>query len=244
MRIMKIKQVILLGMISYSSVTQAQVVIFDTHADPYSVLEYARDVVQTVQQVEHLIHDQKIDALNGLKYISHFQELTPLLDEIETRLNKGLSLTYEVENISEKFDELFKGFEPSGDYLADFEKWTTTTLDTLNATLDAASLQKEHIKSEQQFFKAIELYNSSASGRDQLLQTGNMITGYLTKETTKLRELLLGQLNAENVYRANELNMKAQEQAKTHEWLTGNATSEVPSHRGSSSEGFSAVPLP
>ena len=216
---------LLLMILVLPSRAQAQVVISDAHADIYSALEYARDVVQTIQQVQHLLHDKEVAKIEALKYLALYEELVPFLEEVSERLNVGESLTYDMEDLAQRYDRLYQGFKPTGHFLEDFDQWTKTTLDTLKGTLHAGALQKEKMKDEQVFLKDLERYNKTAKGRDQLIQTGNMLQTYLTKETTKIRELLLSQLNAENVYRANELNMKAEKLAKTNEWLTGNAVS-------------------
>jgi P-type conjugative transfer protein TrbJ len=70
--------------------------------------------------------------------------------------------------------------------------------------------------------------SDSAAGRMQALQVGNLMAAEQLQQLVQLRQLILAQMNAQNVYMATQLNRDAQEAATVSEWVR-NGKSTAPS---------------
>src|SRR5262249_26570257 len=102
--------------------------------------------------------------------------------------------------------------------------WTRTTLDTLRGILNVVRLHGEDFASEQARIAALTALSDSAVGRMQAVQTGNMIAAEQVQQLVKLRQLVMAQINAQNVYMASRANREAQRAATQSEWIrNGNA---------------------
>src|SRR5207244_11281313 len=81
---------------------------------------------------------------------------------------------------------------------------------------------------EQGRIQALQALSDSAEGRMQALQLGNMMAAEQLQQLVKLRQLMMAQINAQNVYMANQTNRDAQRAATQSEWIrNGNADAPV-----------------
>jgi P-type conjugative transfer protein TrbJ len=61
----------------------------------------------------------------------------------------------------------------------------------------------------------------------QAIQAGNMLAAEQIQQLAKLRQLMMAQINAQNVYMANQTNRDAQRAATQQEWIK-NGNREAP----------------
>ena len=61
----------------------------------------------------------------------------------------------------------------------------------------------------------------------QAIQAGNMLAAEQIQQLAKLRQLMMAQINAQNVYMANQTNRDAQRVATQQEWIK-NGNREAP----------------
>src|SRR5439155_26140633 len=92
------------------------------------------------------------------------------------------------------------------DWSREYDTWTRTTLDTLRGTLNSVRLHAGDFATEQSRIQALQAMNDSAEGRMQALQLGNMMAGEHLQQLVKLRQLVLAQITAQNVYIATQTN--------------------------------------
>ena len=97
-------------------------------------------------------------------------------------------------------------------------------LDTLRGTLNSVRLHAKDFATQQGRIQTLQAMSDSAEGRMQALQLGNMMAGEQLQQLVKLRQLIMAQTNAQNVYMANQINREAQRAATQSEWVrNGNA---------------------
>jgi type IV secretion system protein TrbJ len=90
--------------------------------------------------------------------------------------------------------------------------------------LNAVRLHGEDFPAEQARIDSLTALSDSAVGRMQAVQTGNMIAAEQVQQLVKLRQLVMAQVNAQNVYMASQANREAQRAATQSEWVrNGNA---------------------
>jgi len=140
-------------------------------------------------------------------------------------------LSYTLSDLSSEFQQMFPGYVavPSGNVAPQAAQGFTTTLNTLNGTLQAAAAQAQDFQAEQATLTALETKNQGAVGRMQTIQVGNEIALQQVQQLQMLRQLMVAMINAQNVVAANQVNQNAQEQAQQQQWLSGGPTLPYPS---------------
>jgi P-type conjugative transfer protein TrbJ len=113
------------------------------------------------------------------------------------------------------------------DWAKEYELWTRTTMDTLRGTLNSARLHADSFVTVQGRLQALQRMSDSAEGRMQALQVGNMMAAEQLQQLVQLRQLILAQMNAQNVYMAQQVNRDSQRAATQNEWIR-NGNKEAP----------------
>lgn len=206
--------------------TFAADIVFDptNHAENLAIaLSTAKSVINEAEQV-------KQGLTNLLKYDGSFTDVAPLLARLQEVLKRGQGLGYSMGNIDQVFKESFTGYRPTEDWQSEYKAWSEITLDTFKNTLNSLNLQAKDIASDDALIKKLEGLSNSAEGRDQLLQTSNMLASEMNKQMIKLRKLIMAQVNSENVYRAKLENEKAHTEANLAEFFGGSKNREVLSY--------------
>src|SRR2546427_13153075 len=102
--------------------------------------------------------------------------------------------------------------------------WTRATLPTLRGSVNPVRLHAQEYTTEQSRIQTLQAMSESAEGRIQALQLGNMMAAEQLQQLVKLRQLVMAQINAQNVYMATQTNREAQRAATQSEWVrNGNA---------------------
>jgi len=146
-------------------------------------------------------------------------EALPRLQRLGQIIDQEQALAYQMANIDGEFRRRFPGYRPVTDWGREYELWTRTTMDTLRGTLNAARLHADSFATEQGRIQALQAMSDSAAGRMQALQVGNMMAAEQLQQLVQLRQLVLAQMNAQNVYMANQTNREAQQDATESQWI-------------------------
>src|SRR5439155_1198143 len=80
-------------------------------------------------------------------------------------------------------------------------------------TLNSVRLHGEDFATAQGRIQALQALSESAEGRMQALQVGNMMAAEQLQQLVQLRQLVMAQINAQNVYMAAQTNREAQRAA-------------------------------
>jgi len=80
-------------------------------------------------------------------------------------------------------------------------------------------LHADDFADEQRRIQTLTALSDSAEGRMQAVQAGNMLAAEQIQQLVKLRQLMMAQINAQNVYMANVTNRDAQSTATQEEWV-------------------------
>ena len=184
-----------------------------------SVLKQVEMIRNQMTQIENMV--QNTTRLAGL----WDAEARPRLQRLGQIIEQEQAIAYQMARIDAEFRRRFPGYRPVTDWGREYELWTRTAMDTLRGTLNAARLHAENFATEQGRIEALQRMSDSAAGRMQALQVGNMMAAEQLQQLVQLRQLILAQMNAQNVYMATQLNRDAQEAATVSEWVrNGNST--------------------
>jgi P-type conjugative transfer protein TrbJ len=152
------------------------------------------------------------------------RDALPRLLRLGRIIEQEQALAYTLSNVDSLFRERYPGYRPVTDWAREYDSWTRTTLDTLRGTLNAVRLHGEDFAGDQARIDSLTALSDSAIGRMQAVQTGNMIAAEQVQQLAKLRQLVMAQINAQNVYMASQANREAQRAATQSEWIrNGNA---------------------
>ncbi len=184
-----------------------------------SVINEVEMIANQVRQIENMFQNTR----NYGRGIWDTEALPRLL-RLGQVIDQEQAIAYSMANIDGLFRQRYPGYRPVTDWSREYDTWTRTTLDTLRGTLNSVRLHAGDFASEQGRIQALQAMSDSAEGRMQALQLGNMMAGEQLQQLVKLRQLVMAQINAQNVYMATQTNREAQRAATQSEWVrNGNA---------------------
>jgi P-type conjugative transfer protein TrbJ len=184
-----------------------------------SVINEVEMIANQVRQIENMIQNTR----NYGRGIFDTEAL-PRLVRLGQVIDQEQAIAYSMANIDGLFRQRYPGYRPVTDWSREYDTWTRTTLDTLRGTLNSVRLHAGDFATEQGRIQALQAMSDSSEGRMQALQLGNMMAGEQLQQLVKLRQLVMAQINAQNVYMATQTNREAQRAATQSEWVrNGNA---------------------
>jgi len=184
-----------------------------------SVINEVQMLANQVRQIETMLQNTR----NYGQGIWDAQALPRLL-RLGQVIDQEQAIAYTMVNADSLFRQRYPGYRPVTDWSSTYDSWTSTTLDTLRGILNSAGLQGAEFATEQSRIQALQALSDSAEGRMQALQVGNMMAAEQLQQLVKLRQLVVAQINAQNVYMAAQTSRDAQRAATQSEWIrNGNA---------------------
>src|SRR5438094_1832733 len=186
-----------------------------------SVINEVQMIANQVKQIENLVQNTR--AYSGVWDREAFPSLVRLGQIIE----QEEAIAYAMAGMDRVFRDKYPGYRPITDWAAAYDQWTRTTLDTLRGTLGAVRFHADDFADEQRRVQTLTALSDSAEGRMQAIQAGNMLAAEQIQQLAKLRQLMMAQINAQNVYMANQTNRDAQRVATQQEWIK-NGNREAP----------------
>src|SRR2546426_7722994 len=187
-----------------------------------SVINEVEMIANQVRQIENMVQNTR----NYGRGIWDTEALPRLL-RLGQVIDQEQAIAYSMGNIDGLFRQRYPGYRPVTDWSREYDTWTRTTLDTLRGTLNSVRLHAGDFATEQGRIQALQAMSDSAEGRMQALQLGNMMAGEQRQQLVKLRQLVMAQINAQNVYMATQTNREAQRAATQSEWVR-NGNSDAP----------------
>jgi len=191
-----------------------------------SALKAVESVINEVQMIANQVKQnmvQNTSTYNGV----WDQEALPRLNRLGQIIEQEQAIAYAMAGMERVFRERYPGYRPLTDWATAYDQWTRTTLDTLRGTLSAVRLHADDFADEQRRIQTLTSLSDSAEGRMQALQAGNMLAAEQIQQLAKLRQLMMAQINAQNIYMANVTNRDAQRTATQQEWVK-NGNREAP----------------
>jgi len=193
-----------------------------------SALKAVESVINEVQMIANQIKQIENMVQNTATYGGVWDgDALPRLNRLGQIIDQEQAIAYAMAGMDRVFRERYPGYRPITDWATAYDKWTRTTLDTLRGSLAAVRLHAEDFTDEQRRIRTLTALSDSAEGRMQAIQAGNMLAAEQLQQLTKLRQLMMAQINAQNVYMANATNRDAQRVATQHEWVK-NGNREAP----------------
>ncbi len=190
--------------------------------DPLNVYQTtitaANSAIQVADQAKQLQAQlQNLKNYDGSS--TQWSNIQQLLEQLSSTVSQGNALSYSAQNMNQDFATKFPGYKPQNDYDQSYKIWSSTTMDTLRNTLASAGLQANAFSDEQSTLDTLKGLSTSATGRMQAVQVGNMIAAEQVGQTQKLRQLIISQTDAQNTYMAYKVQQKQAQQASADNLL-------------------------
>src|SRR5256886_10023336 len=186
-----------------------------------SVINEVQMIANQIRQIENMVQNTR--TYGGV----WDQEALPRLMRLGQIIEQEQAIAYAMAGMDRVFRERYPGYRPITDWAAAYDQWTRTTLDTLRGSLAAVRLHADDFADEQRRIQTLTVLSDSAEGRMQAIQAGNMLAAEQIQQLARLRQLMMAQINAQNVYMANVTNRDAQRTATQQEWVK-NGNREAP----------------
>jgi type IV secretion system protein TrbJ len=188
------------------------------------LVNYSQLLAQYIRQGEQL--NQEIRQFNEMirngRPLSTqvFGVVANDLTQLASIVQGGQALAYSMANIDSEFRSRFPGYAyKAGAYYRDYRVWSQTTLDTTLNTLRAAGLQGQQLQSEQGVLSALRSLATTADGRMQAIQVGNLIAEQNVEQLMKLRQLMLADLGSKQAFQAAQIQKEAQNHAASEQFF-------------------------
>jgi P-type conjugative transfer protein TrbJ len=192
-------------------------------------LQLADQLARQVELVQQAIkrHETMLTNTTGLEKqlfgnpLAELRQVTALLDQA-----KSLSVTSA--GLDGQFAEKYKDYNA---YLADrldaqalgtkYQQWSEDTNSSVLTTLKAANLQARQIEGDEAaLFTALQGLSETAEGRMQAIQVANQIALAAARQTQKLRQLMLMQLQLQANFIQREADRQTAEEAAYRNFVT------------------------
>ena len=220
---------LVLALAATPAVTMGQLPVIDAANLIQTTLTALKTIESVINEIE-MIANQVRQIENMVQNTRNYgrgvwdTEALPRLLRLGQVIGQDQAIAYTMANVDGLFRQRYPGYRAVTDWSREYDTWTRTTLDTLRGTLNSVRLHAEDFATEQGRIQTLQAMSESAEGRMQALQLGNMMAAEQLQQLVKLRQIMMAQINAQNVYMATQTNREAQRAATQSEWIrNGNA---------------------
>ncbi|EDP6893719.1 P-type conjugative transfer protein TrbJ [Campylobacter lari] len=219
-------------LIGFSNVHAGGIPVIDVSAIANQVKDYAMQLQQYEQmysQLQQQIQMVKMQKQN-LENLSRedWQNLSTVLYQVRGIMNRVDGISYDIGNVSKKFESTYKNFSGYSDDLSNannenernklyserYNEIRQLNQNTFNGTLQQLELQYKDLESEDTLVSKLKERSQNSKGNLQVVQATNDLIAYQIDEIRKLRAVIMDQSNMLTNYLASQNNKDILEQAK------------------------------
>lgn len=175
------------------------------HLSGQSLEQIQNQVVQIGQMAEQIQNQMRIYQnmlQNTLQLPDHvWGEVRSDLLRLEALVSQGDGIAYSMGNVDEALKQRFASFAAfergigEGESFADsYQAWSDSNRETIAATMRAAGLTSDQLRSEEATMAQIRTLSESAVGQMQALQLGHDLAAQQVAQAQKLRSLVSQQV--------------------------------------------------
>ena len=178
------------------------------------LLNYAQLFQQALtlgDQLRAITDGLEIARQNIAKLRSGWSGTSQDLVRLQALVNQGEHLAYTARNLDSAFAAKYPGYTQyatqrlgSAGMAAKYDQWSRETRDSAKAALRVAGVQSEELATEAGTIRALERAGSTVEGQLQAIQVGHQIGVEQVRQTQKLRQLIMTQMQLQADYHATE----------------------------------------
>jgi len=239
------KKIIVILLMSVSVMAQAMMV-FDPSNLAQNTLA-AKNTAQSIIQQALMIQNQMKSLtmeMQNLETVPNYQwrAMANLMQQVDDLSRQGQSVSYNMKNLDAQFQKLYPDYAKQTnpvDYQKSYQTWNTTSLTTMNNSLQGIGLTMDQLKNEETVLKKMQSQSQNAQGRMQVLQVSNEIAFENVRQLQSLQRVVAVQANAQTAYMAHQVSSKAQQDAEMDLILAN-----IPDKYDDEGPGFGEIKMP
>lgn len=201
----------------------AQFAVYDAAVHIENILQTLNQlfaILQRIEEIRHLLDQVEWMAkqLEGLEN-PQSREVATLLFRLQVLLQRGEALAYTLEDLASRYEELYRGWEPSEEPAEAVRYQTEVALDTIQAVLLSTQALSRNDIPAQRAIGAMKDQLDAAETNAELIQASGLMTAWTGEEVSKLLQQTAALTNLQAVYFAHQINGRAQAEATFERWL-------------------------
>jgi P-type conjugative transfer protein TrbJ len=153
-------------------------------------------------------------SLQGLP-IAQFQwsNVQNLIDHLGSTISQVNGIAYSAANISQRFSQVYPGYQVPQDFYQQYKNIANTTQQTLNGLLQSIGDSAQHFKKENRQLAMLQQEVQKVSSQTQAIQASAQIASEVVSQIQLLRQTVMAQTNAQLVYYAAKIQNDIDEKA-------------------------------
>jgi P-type conjugative transfer protein TrbJ len=176
--------------------------------------------VNEAQQIQNQLQQIAMEARNlAALPQSVWSNIQADLNQLQQLAQSSGAISYALQNLSAQFHQIYPGYQAPADYQQQYQQWTNNSLERIGKALDAATQQSKQFEQESATTQSLADLSKAAEGQMQALQAGNMIALQMVNRLQELQHLQVLEMQAQNLYMAQQIQDKAAQDAKIKQWL-------------------------
>ena len=179
--------------------------------------QYAKQLQQYANQMqqweEMLKQGAKLDVFQWTQAAQTLRELSNVVQQ-------GRALAYSTRDLGSAFSDRFQDYQREDvkfDTLLD--DWAETSIDSIKGAMLAANMQADEMANEEAVFAELRGLASSVDGQLEAISVGNQVAVEQAVQMQKLRQLMMAQMQAQNVYLAAEQAREEEQRERVKEFV-------------------------
>lgn len=172
-----------------------------------SNINEARQIAAQLQQYENMV--QNTASLPAQTWNSAQATLNQLQNVVQT----GNSIAYSMSNVGTAFQQRFPGYKAQTNPQQAYSSWSSTALDSIRGSLQAANVQSSNITDETSALSALRSLADGSDGQKAAIDAGNRIATMQVEQQQKLRQLIMAQMQSQNAYMATQVQNQDQQRS-------------------------------
>ncbi|MDX2165083.1 MAG: hypothetical protein SFW07_06685 [Gammaproteobacteria bacterium] len=208
----------------------AQWAVFDAAVYGETVQNY----LQLVSQIEILQQQASYlqQSLNAIKTLGgdqyQWSNVSQQINELGNVIQSANGISYSAQNVGSQFQKAYPGYQPPQDFNQQYQQNMTTTMNTLNGTLQSLNISAEDFANEPKRIAFLQSQIQNAHGQTQAIQASAQISTEVVSQLQLLRQTMMSQSNAQNEYYAQQLQTEASNEAGLNQMIKNGSTHFVP----------------
>lgn len=180
------------------SASQAAMAVVDVKA----ITQMAKQLSTQASMLQTQLQQYQNMMTNSATFPNHYWgETMQSIAAVNNLLRQAQSLSYQSANIAAEIQSRYAGYGSyAGQTLtrqamaAKYQQWSSETNSSVATTLQGLGLHSDQFADEDALMRQLESMGNSAQGRMQAAQVGNQLAAQAVRQTQKLRQLMMMQV--------------------------------------------------
>jgi Conjugal transfer/entry exclusion protein len=200
-----LKKIILVGVLGLSTIAPINSFAVDIVNDPM----VDADLIHKTEDLMNRIDGLKKQFAQLAQSSYKWGDASNLINQLADQVNQVNSLAYSAQNIGGQFQQAFPGYQPSQDYNQQYKDNLKKTMATIAGVMQSLGLSASSFTDEQSRMQYLQSQVQNAQGQTQAIQASAEIATETLSQLQLMRQTMMAQTNAQEVYYANNLQNKA-----------------------------------